>query len=132
MKFLLLKYLGEGKDDGSGELHPDHKSAIPNGHWYQHAGNYDHYRLLIAAASTDGKTAPKDFSSYGPFGEHPFSSAYSKEDQDIINIAKKMCGIKSTSVSDNKSSEPEHINKISSHNTKAHKTPRFPWETRKK
>lgn len=132
MKYSMLKFLNEGVDDGTGAFHPDHKAAIPRGNWYKQAGSYDHYRLLIAAASTDGKSKPENFSPYGPLGEHPFSTAYSKEDQDIINIAKKMCGITSSEVTSGPSKEPDHIQKVSPHNTKVHKTPRFPWESRKK
>lgn len=133
MKFSLFnEFLNEGKDDGTGKFHPDHAKVIPNGSWYKHAGNYDHYRLLIAAAATDGKTTPKDFSSYGPLGEHPFSSAYSDEDQRIIDLAKKMCGLESSPVAKGGSTEPDHIHRISPVNPDPHRGhPRRPWEAKR-
>ena len=119
---LFQEFLTEGKDDGSGKIDKDHASVIPNGHWFKHASAYDHYRLLIAAAATDGKTTPENFQPYGPYGEHPFSSAYTQHEQDILNIAKKMCGIDSKAVAKGPSSEPDHIHRVSPVHPKPHKT----------
>jgi hypothetical protein len=83
-------------------------------------GVYQHYRMLIMAASQpDTPTVTPT----GPTGEHPFSVGYSDVDQDIINRTAKLCGFEARKLSDGRSSEPDGVHKNSpvNHNSGKHR-----------
>jgi hypothetical protein len=104
--------------EGSGKLSNDDKAAIPNAAWYPKMDVYGHYRAMVLAASLpDHPTIPP----YGPMADHPFSAGYSVADQQIIDMASKLCGFPPTKLSDKDSKESEHVHKVSPVNGRAHK-----------
>ncbi len=97
-------------EEGTGQIHPNHAAAMTRGSWYPDMSAYGHYRFMMVAASSPNKSKA---SPAGPIGEHPFSVAYSKVDQDIINFARKVCGMEELPLGPGDSRESEDVHKIS-------------------
>ncbi len=103
-------------EKGTGKINPEHASALPRGAWYPEMGAYGQYRFTIQMAGLSGKPGPENqthVSLAGPIGEHPFSSAYSKEDADIITMARKICGMPESTIAPGNSKESDDIHKVS-------------------
>lgn len=111
-----------GKEDGTGKLNPDHAAVIPNAKFYPGIGAYGHYRFGLTMAGIPYAKDHPDISPYGPMGENPFSAAYSDEDQQIIDLASRICGFAPKSLSSNRSKEPDDVCKASpvNHNSGHH------------
>jgi len=118
------------REDGTGKLHPDHASVIPNAMFYPAMDSYGHYRFGLTMAGTPQDADHPPTHPFGPIGEHPFSAAYAPEDQAIINMAAKLCGFKPRKLSVSQSKEPDDVYKFSpvNHNSGRHRHPRRPWQ----
>jgi hypothetical protein len=91
-------------------MHPDQAGAMRNPTTYPEMSSYGHYRALMYVASCPNKPAiSKDSFSQ----DHPFSAGFSKEDQDMINMAAKLCGYAPRTLGTGYSTEPETVHKLS-------------------
>jgi hypothetical protein len=115
-------YLGLNESlDGTGVLQPEHNAVIKNADWFPTAGTYQHYRMLVVAASQPDVS--QGASPAGPTADHPFSVGYSEADQEIINRTAKLCGYEVRKLSDYKSREPKtnHTASPVNHNSGRHR-----------
>lgn len=121
-KFKLFgEFLSEDDNGkGTGKFHKNAAKAIPYAD-HLHTDSYGHYRLMIAAAACTDKEMPKDYNAWGPLKDNPFAAPYSKADADIVRLARKVCGIKSSPVADNGSAEPSEVHKVSPVHPNPHK-----------
>lgn len=105
---------------GKGRLNPDHAGAIPNASWYPTADAYAHYRMLVAVASLPDEP---QFAADSPVQDHPFSSAYTDAEFDMLEKAAKLCGHTPKILSDRYSTEQDSIHRISptNHNGGKHR-----------
>jgi len=104
------------ESEGTGKMRPDHENAIPNARWYSGGDAYFHYRSMVMVASMPD--TPK-IDPYGPLADQPFSAAYTKEEDDMISMAAKLCGYPGKRLSSTKSKENDdiHIHSAVNHNS---------------
>jgi hypothetical protein len=98
------------------KFHQDHLAAIPGMQMLPQLDNsnpYHMWRFIVAAGALDGKGNGYKLPLDGPIGQKLNTVTYSKEDGDIIKATAKALGLKSNTVSDQASREPEGTNKTS-------------------
>ena len=107
---------------GTGKMNKEHENAMPNARWYPGGDAYFHYRTMVAVASLPDRP-PEN--AYGPIADQPFSTAYTKEEDDMISMAAKLCGYPGKRLSNGKSTENDDVHKHSPTNHNAGKHPIF-------
>lgn len=91
-------------------LRKSSRSSTPDMEYYDYLDNNNHpymaYRFGIALA-----VAPKTHMyPEGPIGSRFTTIAYTDADNEIIDVAKKMIGVKSTALTSNDSTEMDFVN----------------------
>jgi len=105
--------------EASGKMDSNITSAMPNTRYYPNGDAYFHYRTMVMVSSFPDTPT---IAPYGPNADFPFSSAYTSEEDDMIQSAAKLCGYPGTRLGTTKSKENTDINKVSStnHNSGKH------------
>lgn len=91
-------------------LSDDFKNTIPGLSVYPTMSYYDLYRLGIALASLPERPEGE---KVGPARDAPLTMAYTKEEQDMLNLAKKMMGFPSKEITSPGSEEFDEVNSVS-------------------
>jgi len=100
-----------------GKLKPDVKGALP-GMWVQrqlrNTDPYMQYRYGLALAAARGVQAGETaFEQESAWAENFAVVGYAKEDQELIDIADRLMGVKATKLADSASTETVETNKTS-------------------
>jgi hypothetical protein len=100
-----------------GKLTPDVKGALP-GMWVQrqlrNTDPYMQYRYGLALAAARGIQAGEtEFSQESAWAENFAVVGYAKEDQELIDMADRLMGVKATKMADSASTETVETNKTS-------------------
>jgi hypothetical protein len=100
-----------------GKLKPDINGALP-GMWVQrqlrNTDPYMQYRYGLALAAARGIQAGQTtWEQESAWAENFAVVGYAKEDQDLIDMADKLMGVKATKLSDSSSTETAETNKTS-------------------
>lgn len=104
---------GSALSGTAGKIHPHHDAVIKNlTNFPDLAGRYyDMYRFGVSMA---GMPRPEnDMAPTGPWKNDLLTAAYTEADEEIIKASAKAMGLKMTTLSSNRSDEPQGTNTTS-------------------
>ena len=112
------EFINEAKSSGRAEKVSDNKSGPLPGVFVQkdlrNTDPYMQYRYAMAVAGARShRDHGVDFDQESGWAENLIQVMYTPEEEEIIQLASKMMGVKPTRITDNRSREPKNTDTVS-------------------